>query len=467
MFGPHVTNLGDHHRGFTPRHTAYYERRASGGCGVIVTEGASVHPGDWPYERAPLASACATGWAAIAAACHAHGATVIASLDHAGGQGSSAYNQRELWAPSRGARGERREVPKWMEADDIAAVVPGSPTPPPSPLPPGATAWRSTPASTAWCASSSAGSPTTVATSGATARCSPVRSSGLSGPPPVGPVVGPAAVVRRAGTVGRHHRPTWRPRSPPNWWPRASTTWWWCAVPSSPSRRPAADFHEPLGFNVEVCRAVPSAVPGTTVFLQGSLDAHTAEWALAEHVADAAEITRGQIADPDLVEKLATRLTDRIRPCIRCNQTCQVRDGRNPVVTCIGEPTPGGETDDPNWLAVRPALAMSSSWVAVWPAWRRPAWPPCAAISAHRRAARRPGGLAALLPHAKPLVGLARAPRSPGSGVDRPPRHRHDRTGPGRRVCAVHRFGGPGSGEYEVDDGAVVARRRRRRVAAR
>ena len=56
MFGPHVTNLGDDQRRFTPRHTAYYERRAAGGCGIVVTEGASVHDSDWPYERAPLAA---------------------------------------------------------------------------------------------------------------------------------------------------------------------------------------------------------------------------------------------------------------------------------------------------------------------------------------------------------------------------------------------------------------------------
>ena len=74
MFGPHVTNLGDDDRRFTPRHTAYYARRAAGGCGLIVTEGASVHASDWPYERAPLADRCASGWSQIAAACHEHGA---------------------------------------------------------------------------------------------------------------------------------------------------------------------------------------------------------------------------------------------------------------------------------------------------------------------------------------------------------------------------------------------------------
>ena len=56
MFGPHVTNLGDDDRRFTARHVAYYERRARGGCGTIVVEGASVHESDWPYERAPLAA---------------------------------------------------------------------------------------------------------------------------------------------------------------------------------------------------------------------------------------------------------------------------------------------------------------------------------------------------------------------------------------------------------------------------
>jgi 2,4-dienoyl-CoA reductase-like NADH-dependent reductase (Old Yellow Enzyme family) len=115
VFGPHVTNLGDDDRRFTTRHVAYYARRSSGGCGIIVTEGASVHDSDWPYERAPLASRCAGGWNEIAEACHAHRSLVVASLDHAGGQGSSAYNQLPLWAPSRVPEVNTRETPKWME----------------------------------------------------------------------------------------------------------------------------------------------------------------------------------------------------------------------------------------------------------------------------------------------------------------------------------------------------------------
>ena len=65
-------------------------------------------------------------------------------------------------------------------------------------------------------------------------------------------------------------------------------------------------------------------------------------------------MTRAQIADPDLATKLADGAPDRIRPCTRCNQTCQVRDARNPIVTCIAEPTSGRETEDPDWYVPAP-----------------------------------------------------------------------------------------------------------------
>ena len=48
---------------------------------------------------------------------------MIASLDHSGGQGSSAYSQAPLLAPSRVPEVNSREVPKWMESDDIRAII--------------------------------------------------------------------------------------------------------------------------------------------------------------------------------------------------------------------------------------------------------------------------------------------------------------------------------------------------------
>src|SRR5690606_20017787 len=79
VFGPHETNLA-RRRALSDRHVAYYRRRAAGGAGVIVVEEASVHPSDWPYERCPLAADSAEGWAAVAAACQAEGALVLAAL---------------------------------------------------------------------------------------------------------------------------------------------------------------------------------------------------------------------------------------------------------------------------------------------------------------------------------------------------------------------------------------------------
>src|SRR5262249_6621541 len=53
------------------------------------------------------------------------GSLLIAALGHSGGQGSSAYSQRPLWAPSRGPEGNSREIPKWVEPEDITAVITG------------------------------------------------------------------------------------------------------------------------------------------------------------------------------------------------------------------------------------------------------------------------------------------------------------------------------------------------------
>jgi 2,4-dienoyl-CoA reductase (NADPH2) len=123
------------------------------------------------------------------------------------------------------------------------------------------------------------------------------------------------------------------------------------AIFSAEKTRP--DFHEPPGFNIDLCRTLSAAVDVPTI-LQGSVvDPHQAEWALGGYddpaLCAGVEMTRAQIADPDLVSKLARNEYDRVRPCTRCNQTCQVRDARNPIVTCIAEPTSGRETEDPDW----------------------------------------------------------------------------------------------------------------------
>jgi 2,4-dienoyl-CoA reductase (NADPH2) len=363
VFGPHVTNLGADDRSIRARLTAYYERRAAGGCGTIVVEGASVHPSDWPYERSLLAERCADGWSAIAGACRQHGSLVIASLDHAGGQGSSAYSQAPLWAPSRVPEVNAREVPKWMEADDIAAVVAGF----------GAATKLAVDADLDG-VEINAGQHSLVRqflsgltnhrddewghdrlrlareVIGATRRAAGDRVVGLrlscdelapwAG---ITPEMAPEIAVALVG-AGLDYLVVTRG-----------------SIYTVDKTRP--DFHEPTGFNTDVCRSVRAAVhqthPDIPVILQGSVvDIGQAEWALGGYdddaLCDAVEMTRAQIADPELVAKVAAGEPDRIRPCTRCNQTCQVRDARNPIVTCIGEPTSGRETEDPDWYVPSP-----------------------------------------------------------------------------------------------------------------
>ncbi len=410
MFGPHVTNLADDDRRFTERHTAYYARRAMGGAGIIVTEGASVHSSDWPYERAPLAERCGEGWAAIAQWCHNNDSLVIASLDHAGGQGSSAYSQAPLWAPSRVPEVNSREVPKWMEPDDIAQVVAGF-------------GGAAKVAIDAGCdgVEINAGQHSLVRQflSGLTnQRGDEWGGDRLLFAQQVIERVRETASGKVVGLrLSCDELAPWAGITPEMAQPIA------CqlgslgidylvvvrgAIFSAHATRP--DHHEPTGFNIELTRQIRSALRTagleTPVFLQGSVvDTGQAEWAISDGVCDGVEMTRAQLADPAVVGKLRVGQADRIRPCIRCNQTCQVRDARNPIVTCVVEPSTGHEATDPHWY--RPAteprdLTVVGAGVAGLEAAR------VAAERGHRvrvvEASDRAGGLAAITGPGRPFV---------------------------------------------------------------
>ncbi len=268
------------------------------------------------------------------------------ALGHAGGQGSSAYSQAPLLAPSRVPEVNSREVPKWMEADDVAAVVAGF-----------AVATRV--ALDAGCAGVevNAGQHSLVRQflSGLTnhrgdewggdrlhfaqqvlAAVRAAAGDGIVGLrlscDELAPWAGitPEMAPAIAAALAEHVDYLVVTRG---------------SIYSVEKTRP--DFHEPPGFNVELCRAVRGELPaGTAVVLQGSVvDPGQAEWALTEGLCDAVEMTRAQLADPKLVAKLRDGVPEQVRPCIRCNQTCQVRDARNPIITCVGEPSTGFEGD--------------------------------------------------------------------------------------------------------------------------
>ena len=346
MFGPHETNLG-HDRAISARHVAYYERRAAGGCGVIVTEIASVHPSDWPYERAPLAADCGPGWSQTVAACAPHGTLVLAGLGHAGMQGSSAFSQSALWAPSRVPDAGSRELPMEMAETEIHAVVDGFAAA-------AALARRSGLAGV----EINAGQYSLLRqfASGLTSQRTDaygqdrllltervlraVRAAlgrgkvlglrlccdELAPWAGVTPEMAAESAVRLAGLVD--YLVVVRG-----------------SIYSVPATRP--DLHSEPGFGVELCRQIRTAVGGVIpVVLQGSVvDPAQAQWALADGATDLVEMTRAQITEPDLVARLRAGQPDRIRPCLLCNQACMVRDNRNPGITCVIEPGSGHEPD--------------------------------------------------------------------------------------------------------------------------
>ena len=347
MFGPHETNLG-RRRAISARHVAYYQRRAAGGCGVIVTEIASVHPSDWPYERAPLAADCGPGWSQTAAACAPHGALVLAGLGHAGMQGSSAFSQVPLWAPSRVPDAGSRELPMEMAEAEISALVDGFTA-----------------------AAALAGRSGLDGVEINAGQFSLLRQfhSGLTNQRTdrygEDRLLLTERVLRSVRTALGRDKVLGLRLCCDELAPWAGVTPELAAdsaarlagqvdylvvvrgsIYSVPATRP--DLHTEPGFGIELCRQVRAAVGGAIpVVLQGSVvDPAQAERALTGGAADLVEMTRAQIADPDLVARLRAGEPDLIRPCLLCNQACMTRDNRNPIVTCVIEPRSGHERDE-------------------------------------------------------------------------------------------------------------------------
>ncbi len=126
VFAAHLTNYAD--RGLpSAQHAAYYGARAAGGAGLVITEEHSTHPTDWPYEKMIHAfrPQVLDGYRRITEAVHRHGVPVFAQINHNGGQASSMYTRRAVWAPSAVADPLFREVPKAITVAEIAEVVAG------------------------------------------------------------------------------------------------------------------------------------------------------------------------------------------------------------------------------------------------------------------------------------------------------------------------------------------------------
>ena len=354
VFGPIETNLAAG-RALSGRQVAFYARRAAGGAGVIVTEIASVHDSDWPYERAPLASACGPGWVELVAACRPHGTLVLAGLGHAGGQGSSAYHQRALWGPSRVPDVVSREVPYAVEQPEIDELVDGF-----------AAAAGLAVAAGCHGVEVNAGQHsilrqflsvlTNRRTDGyGTDRARLLREvlTAVRGALGDGAVLGLrlcADELAPWGGIGRTHTEALAPALAPLVDYLVPVRG--CALTVSATR---PDGHTAPGFNRELTTALRALLHAGTgsppsVVLQGSVvDVGLASAALADGTADLVEMTRAQLADADLVARVRAGQPERIRPNTLTNQHSSVRDPRNLIISDDGEPGTGYEAGEPGF----------------------------------------------------------------------------------------------------------------------
>jgi mycofactocin system FadH/OYE family oxidoreductase 1 len=368
MFGPMETNLGSD-RAFTEQHGAFYSRRARGGAGIIVIEEAAVHASDWAYERSPLASRCGPGWRSIADAIRkvelrdpTAKPIVLAALGHNGGQGTSHWSQGVMWAPSAIPEVATREVPKVMEHSDIAEVIAGFGAAAALAVASGLDGVEINIGQFSLIRQFISGLTNLRSDEYGTDRLRFAREVLTSVRAAIGDecVLGIrlcvdelapwAGIVPEAGAQLAVDLSSFADYFTVV---RGSIYTTWATQP---------DQHVEPGFGIAHARLTRETLRNAgidrPVFAQGSIiEWGQAEWAIDSGAADGIEMTRAQLADADLVNKVRDQLFAHIRPCLLCNQTCKVRDNRSPVITCVVDPRTGHETQDPEI----PLIAKSSN----------------------------------------------------------------------------------------------------------
>lgn len=351
VFAAHQTNFAIHNR-LTERHAAYYQARAAGGAGLIVLEPSAVHPSDWPYEYAVFGyePAVIDGYRRVAEAIHRHGALALAQLTHSGMQGTSHYSQRPLWGPSPVPEVNSRELPQAMEIEDIAAVIEGFRQAARYAIDGGLDGVEI-----------NAGQDSLIRQ-----FLSPLtnqRGDEYGGAPDNRLRFAREAIRAVRDEVGRdvtvglrlcgdEHAP-WAGIKPEDAAEIAgllagdglldfiSVTSG--SIYTAHLTRPG--LYQPPGFAVPLAAGIKAAVT-LPVFAQGSIvDPAMALTIVTEGRADAVEMTRALIADPDLPEKVRRGDLDDIRPGLLANQDNIVGLVQNPRLSCANNPAAGHESE--------------------------------------------------------------------------------------------------------------------------
>jgi mycofactocin system FadH/OYE family oxidoreductase 2 len=360
LFGSHTTNFAEHNL-LSARHADYYAARAAGGAGMIVLEEHIVHPSDLPYAYAVLGYLPGTPAAIARVVERIHGTGVmnhartlaLVQLNHNGQQSTGDHSQRETWAPSAVPDVSSREVPKVMELADIHAVIEGF----------ALVAKHAVQAD-------ADGVELQVADRSLLRQfLSPLtnqRSDDYGGPlenrlrfvqetiEAVDAVLGTDRVLGLR--LCADELAPWAGLTPEQSVEIARLlvetgrvdylTITMGSILSTQMFPFHASMHTPPGYATHLAASIKSAV-NVPVFAAGRImNASQAERILAEEQADGVEMIRALIADPRLPELSQTGQMEDIRPCIACNQGCQVHSVMNVTLSCTVNPDVIGIHED-------------------------------------------------------------------------------------------------------------------------
>ena len=350
VFSAHLTNYAQDGLP-TEQHAAYYAERAKGGAGLIITEEHSTHRTDWPYEKLihGFNREVIPGYRRITDAVHQHRVPIFAQINHNGGQASSMYSRLPVWAPSAVADPLFREVPKAVDAAEIAEIVASYA------LVAGHCVEGGFDGVELQCSHSSIVrgflSPATnlrtddyggslanrarilieivaaVRAEIGSDLALGVRLCGdelIEGGTTIDEAVVVAKMVEATGHVDYINTSI--------------------GVATSSLFMIEASMHIPPGYAMFIPAAMREAVDLPVVGVGRFKDPLQAERALSEGLCDLVGVVRGQIADPDFVRKAKAGFTDDTRLCLSCNQECVGRMGLNRWLGCIENPRTGQES---------------------------------------------------------------------------------------------------------------------------
>ncbi|GAC1688014.1 MAG: FAD-dependent oxidoreductase [Ktedonobacteraceae bacterium] len=346
IFGSHTTNFARNNL-LSQQHADYYVARAKGGAGIIVVEEHIVHPSDVPYERAVLGYLPGTSQALASIVEHIHASNSLAlvQLNHNGQQSTSDHTQRELWAPSPVPNISSREVPKAMEQADINAVIAGFAQVARATLQGGADGVELQVSDTSLLRQFL--SPLTNQRSDSYGGSLENRMRFLQETlEAVTSALGPNAVLGMR-FCGDELAP-WAGLTPEQAIEIARIlvtthrvdymTITMGSILSTHMFPFNATMHVAPGYAVHLAAAMKAAV-NIPIFTAGRImSTAQAERILAEGQADGVEMIRALIADPDLPHLSHAGQAERVRPCIACNQGCQVRSVMNVALGCNVNP---------------------------------------------------------------------------------------------------------------------------------